>query len=146
MLQGTYFILVESMPGKFRKYFVFNFNYSVWMNTFCHNVCCIYVQWLWDLRRWHSHNINIMIHATYTSSEKEAALGLSQLGVSFLADSNSWNVNGTTNLSLWGRCSRVLSQLASDNVLAQPNALFISWVKNQISSTKFSIFKSMVTG
>jgi len=28
------------------------------------------------------------------SSEKEAALGISQLGVRFLADSNSWNVNG----------------------------------------------------
>jgi len=27
-------------------------------------------------------------------SEKEAALGLPQLGVMFLADSNSWNLNG----------------------------------------------------
>jgi len=35
-----------------------------------------------------------MIHATYKSPEKEAALGLPQLGVRFLADSNSWNVNG----------------------------------------------------
>jgi len=32
------------------------------------------------------------------SSEKEAALGLHQLGVRFLADSNNWNVNGTPNL------------------------------------------------
>jgi len=38
MLQGIYFISVESMPGKYRKVFVFNFNYSVWMNTFCHRV------------------------------------------------------------------------------------------------------------
>jgi len=47
MLQGTYFMLVESMPAKYRKIFVFNFDYSVWMNTFCHTchtVCCPYVQ------------------------------------------------------------------------------------------------------
>jgi len=31
----------------------------------------------------------------YVSSEKEAALGLPQLGVKFLADSNSWFVNRT---------------------------------------------------
>jgi len=30
------------------------------------------------------------------SSEKEAALGLTQLGVRFLADSNNWNVNEKT--------------------------------------------------
>jgi len=35
-----------------------------------------------------------MMHATY----KEAALGLPQLGVRFLADSNSWFVNGTLKL------------------------------------------------
>jgi len=29
ILQGTYFVLGESMPGKFRKGFVLNFNYSV---------------------------------------------------------------------------------------------------------------------
>jgi len=32
------------------------------------------------------------------SSEKEVASGLPQLGVRFLADSNSWNVKGTPNL------------------------------------------------
>jgi len=37
-------------------------------------------------------------YITYTSLQKKAALGLPQLGVRFLADSNSWNVNGTTNL------------------------------------------------
>jgi len=36
MLQGIYFILVKSKPGKYEKAFVFYFNYSVWMNTFCH--------------------------------------------------------------------------------------------------------------
>jgi len=32
------------------------------------------------------------------SSDKETALCLYRLGVKFLADSNSWNVNGTPNL------------------------------------------------
>jgi len=36
-------------------------------------------------------------HATYTSSEKEVGLGLPLLVLRFLADSNSWNVNGTPN-------------------------------------------------
>jgi len=31
------------------------------------------------------------------SSEKEATVGLPQLGVSFLADSNRWNKKGTSN-------------------------------------------------
>jgi len=67
-----------------------------------------------------------------------------QLGVSFFADSNSWNVNGTSNLRTVKL--RVLSQQAPDNVLAQPRIPFFSWVvKNQASSTKFSIFKSMAT-
>jgi len=35
-----------------------------------------------------------MIHATYMSSEKDAALGLPQLGLRLIADSSSWNVNG----------------------------------------------------
>jgi len=26
------------MPGKYREVFDFNFNYSVWMSTFCHSV------------------------------------------------------------------------------------------------------------
>jgi len=53
-----------------------------------------------------------MIHAThitYMSSEKEAALGLPQLGLRLIADSNSWIVNATPNLksvSLWGGCSK----------------------------------------
>jgi len=41
ILQGTYFMLVESMPGNHRKAFVSNFNYSVWMNTFCQTICCM---------------------------------------------------------------------------------------------------------
>jgi len=41
ILQGTYVILVEYMPGKYRKTFVFNFTYGVWMNTFCHTVFCM---------------------------------------------------------------------------------------------------------
>jgi len=88
------------MPGKYRKAFIFNFNYRVWMNIFCHRVYCMLHMCagkqtiLWDLR--HRRNINNMIHATYIthmSSEKEATLGLPQLGLTFLADSNSWNAS-----------------------------------------------------
>ena len=43
---GTHFLLVKSMPGNARteKLLFFNFNSSVWMNTFCHTVCCINAQ------------------------------------------------------------------------------------------------------
>jgi len=44
-----------------------------------------------------------MIHATYItymSSENEVDLGLPSLGVRFLADSNSSNMNGTPNLRI----------------------------------------------
>jgi len=43
ILQGTYFILVESMQAKYKEGFVCNFNYGVWMNTFYPTVCCIYL-------------------------------------------------------------------------------------------------------
>jgi len=67
VLQVTYFKLVESMPGKYRKAFVFNINYSVWMNTFCHTVCCMLhicavEETICDSRL--SPNINNVIHAT----------------------------------------------------------------------------------
>jgi len=90
---GTYFILAESMPHKYRKSCVINVNYAVWMNTVCHTACC-------------------MLHIR------------PQLGVRFLADSNSWNVNGTPSLRTVRKMLRVLSQMASDNVLAQPSVRF----------------------
>jgi len=71
------------------------------------------------------------------SSEKEAALGLYQLCVRFLADSNSWNVNGMPTF----RTVRQMHKSAepagfSDNVLAQPNVLFsVQLLNNRISST-----------
>jgi len=34
------------------------------------------------------------LNTTYMSSEKKAALGLPKLGLRFLADTSSWNVNG----------------------------------------------------
>jgi len=40
ILQYTFFISVESMTGKYREAFVFNFNYIVWVNIFCHTVFC----------------------------------------------------------------------------------------------------------
>jgi len=49
--------------------------------------------------------------------------GKNRVGVTFLADSNSWNVNGTPNLRTARQMHRALSQLASDDVLAQPGIL-----------------------
>jgi len=39
------------------------------------------------------------------------------LCLSFLADSNSWNVNGTLNLRTLRQMLKVMSQTASDKVL-----------------------------
>jgi len=61
-----------------------------------------------------------MIRATYITyiiSEKVAALGIPQLGVMFPADSTSWIVNETPNLSTVRQTLRVLEQLASDEFL-----------------------------
>jgi len=57
-----------------------------------------------------------MIHATYVFGE--AALGLPHLRVRYLADSNSWNVNGTPNLSTVRQLLRAPMQLISDDVFA----------------------------
>jgi len=54
-----------------------------------------------------------------------------QLGVRFLADSNSWNVNGTPpHTRAVKQMLRVLSQLASDHVLAQPLHSFFVLIWN----------------
>jgi len=86
------------MPGKYRKAYVFTFNYSVWMILFCDTVCCMLhiravKQTIYDISR-HGRNINIS-HTCF--HRRKQLLGLRQLGVRFLADSNSWNVNGTPN-------------------------------------------------
>jgi len=47
-----------------------------------------------------------------------SSTSLLQLGMRFLADSNSWNVNGTPNFRTMRQMLSVPSQLASDNVLA----------------------------
>jgi len=77
------------------------------------------------------------------SSEKEAALGLPQLGLKFLTDSNSWNVNGTP---IFGTVRQTLKnttrELSSDKVLAQPSVLFSVELLKTNLSTKFSIFNS----
>jgi len=53
MLQGTYFILVESMPDKYRKAFVFILTtfldehiYPYWFCTYA--VCAVEQRMLWD--------------------------------------------------------------------------------------------------
>jgi len=87
-------------------------------------------------------------------SEKDAALGLPQLGVRFLVPSNSWNVKERQISDLRGRCSRVLSQLVFDNVrsvlfsiglrtkLQEGNFIFLSlWQlsENNISTATVSL-------
>jgi len=55
-----------------------------------------------------------MINATYIaymSLYKDATLGLPQQGVRLLADSNTWNMNGTPNL-------RTVRQMLKNNDLA----------------------------
>jgi len=54
----------------------------------------------------------------YMFSKQEAALGLPRLAVRFLADSNSWIVDGTPNLRTVRQMLLVLSQLTYDNFLA----------------------------
>jgi len=69
---------------------------------------------------------------------------LPQLGVRFLAESNSWIANRTPPTLITVRpMLRVLSQLASDNVLAQPN------LHCSMGYSKFwniQIFKFLVCG
>jgi len=50
-----------------------------------------------------------------------------QLVVRFLADDNSWNENGTPNLITVGQMLRALSQLASDDIFAQPYGALIQF-------------------
>jgi len=65
-----------------------------------------------------------MIPTACDSSEKEAAFGLPQLGLRFLADSNSWNVNEMANLRTVRQMLQNVSQLASNNVLSQCSIFF----------------------
>jgi len=92
-LRGTYFILVESMPGKYRKSFVFNFKYSSWMITVCHTVFCMLPicaveQMVWDII-WYMPHILYHIYVFREGSSFRSP----QLGLRYLSDSNSWNVN-----------------------------------------------------
>jgi len=67
-----------------------------------------------------------MYHVGYMLSKQEAAFGLPRLGVMSLADGNSWIVNGTSNLGTVRQMLKVLNQLASDNILAQPSMLIFT--------------------
>jgi len=133
------------MSGKYRKAFVFTFNYSIWMNTFCHTVCCICaveLTMLWDI--WHSHNINNMIHATYSVSHKHAFKEGSSFrpisskvtqSISALLTATAGLWIQLQTLELWGRCLEYWSSQLLTILLHSP-AYFFSWVvKNQISST-----------
>jgi len=61
---------------------------------------------------------------TFFHTVRYTLLTCPQLGVRFLADSINWNVNGTPNLRPVRQMLRVLSQLASDNILAQHTIRF----------------------
>jgi len=83
------------------------------------------------------------LNVTYMASEKEAALGLPQLGLRLLADSNSWNVNGKPQN--WDRSLRILSHLASDNVLAQPSVHFsVGLLRTKFQVPNFPVYGNMV--
>jgi len=61
-----------------------------------------------------------------------------QLGVSFLVDSNSLKVIGTSNLRTVRQMLNVLSQLASDHVLAHPSVLFFScFIRPKFQASNF---------
>jgi len=66
-----------------------------------------------------------------------------QLDVRFLSGSNSWIVKGTPNQRTVKQMLNVLSLLAM--FLHSSGVHFFSLVLDQISSTKFSIFRSMAT-
>ena len=66
------------------------------------------------------------------SSEKEAGLGISQLGLRFLAVSNSWNGNVMSNFTTVRQMLKNTEPAGSHNVLAQLCVLLFSWVKNKI--------------
>jgi len=69
-----------------------------------------------------------------------------QVSVRCLADSNSWNVNGTPNLRIVKQMFRARRQLAPDNILTELGVLAFSWTfKNQIFSTTNVVFKSTAT-
>jgi len=65
MLQGIYFILVESMPDKYRKAYALT---KFWMNRFCHTACCmLHICAAEQAILWNSHHSYNAIHATYTT-------------------------------------------------------------------------------
>jgi len=64
-----------------------------------------------------------------------------QLGVKILADSNSWNVNGTPNLRNAWQMLTVLIQVTSGHVFAQPSVLFCRlFIKIVYSSRAYQSF------
>jgi len=147
-----YFILVDSMPGKDKK-LLFSilpavFGWTYFATQFV--ACCIYVQFNRQCCETHSTVIICfdtchIYHMGYMSSAMEATLGLPQLSVRFLADSNGWNVNGTPNLNYetnvqeyW--VSRLLNVLFSVGLLKtkfqEPNFLFSSLWQHVPSATE----------
>ena len=89
---------------------------------------------------WVSHSIVIIWYIP--------ALGVPQLGVMFLADCNSWGVNGTPNFKTETDAQNYWASWILAMFLHSP--AYFSWViKNQIlstiKSTKFSVCKPLAT-
>jgi len=69
--------------------------------------------------------MNLLLHA-------KAALVFPQLGVRFLADSNSWNVNGTPNLGTVRQMLNSTDPASIWQCSCTAWRTFFSWVKDQI--------------
>jgi len=125
---------------------VFNFKYGVWMNTFCHTVCCMLhtspqkgVRFLAESNHRRSHwgsrgtwPPTFLAHFVSFCFWKEVSQKnivvckrfVPKVWAGYATESNKWNVNRTPNLKTVGKMLKVLSQVASDNVLVQPSVLF----------------------
>ena len=85
-------------------------HYDTW------HVCCVCVQKFTSIKD--KYKIVVIVYHICVLS------GLPQWGKRFLADSNSWNVNGKLDKCEADRCSSVLNKRASDNVLMQHSVYF----------------------
>jgi len=64
------------MPDKYKKAFVFNFNYCVWMKTSCHTICCMFQilpveQTFWNT--WWYHRIQCHMYHIFMQSENKSS-------------------------------------------------------------------------
>jgi len=77
------------------------------------------------------------------SPEKEGALGLPQQNLRLVADSNRWNANGKLQNCEAEWYSRILSQLDSDNVIAQLSVTFSQFAYQEPNSKNQNMFSNL---